>query len=98
MEEFERCFQKIDKSHTGFISINEIGSFLRATGLNPTMNIIKEITEWLNEFSKLIFSLLNSSYGLVFISGKFEDGLFILSLDLDFDQNLRKWNKLTKNI
>lgn len=51
IKEFERCFQKIDKSNSGFINKSEIGSFLRAAGQNPTMKIIKDITEWLNEFS-----------------------------------------------
>lgn len=53
--EFEFCFKKIDKNSNGFVPIRDVGNLLRATGLNPSLKKISEITSWLESNSKQKF-------------------------------------------
>ncbi|CAF0704883.1 unnamed protein product [Brachionus calyciflorus] len=52
---FKDSFNKIDKANTGTILISEIGSLLRAVGMNPSLKTIKEITDWfdMNEIERI---------------------------------------------
>ena len=57
--DFQICFTKFDPSGRESVETGDVGSLVRATGLNPTMVEVTKIEKWLQESSLFIFFDLN---------------------------------------
>jgi len=49
IDDFKVCFNKFDTSGKHMVESHEIGSLIRAAGLNPTLKEISKIIAWLSE-------------------------------------------------
>jgi Ca2+-binding EF-hand superfamily protein len=65
-KEFKYAFNLVDADGKGSVNSSEIGSLLRATGMNPSLKKIEDILEWLETNGILLFDniLIRGSVGL----------------------------------
>jgi len=60
IDDFKVCFNKFDTSGKHMVEAHEIGSLIRAAGLNPTLKEISKIIAWLSESRMIRFLFIIS--------------------------------------
>jgi Ca2+-binding EF-hand superfamily protein len=58
IKEFKFAFNMIDADGRGSLALSELGSLLRASGLNPSLKKIEDITNWLEANGTFVIYLL----------------------------------------